>query len=182
MKKLLCALLCVLPISAMEQNVVKIKAASLMIPKRLGNVSVLHDEEGFRVEQNGNLYDVNNGDVDKELRHVSPQKLKAMLAKSYIAVNKSDNGDFSLKSHARVRGGGLFGAALGAFLGKGLVSVVGHGSIYLVSLGVSAVATPAVGVGVGMFLSGTIGPMIEAASMHAAIAGGMLGGVATGPV
>lgn len=179
MKRIL--LLLSIPLCSMAMEI-EVPKENLFVPRSLGQVSVFKTEEGFAVEKDGERTPITPYRVESTLRKMDSQQLAKFLTAGYLSVQKSSDGEYGLESHARVKGGGLFGATVGAFLGKGLVSVVGHGSIYLVSLGISAVATPAVGTGVGLFLEGTLGHMIEAASIHAAIAGGIMGGVATGPV
>ena len=76
---------------------------------------------------------------------------------------------------------GILGAIGGAFAGKAIVSIIGHGTIIGLS-GAVACANPALGATVAMALESTCGPMIEAYSIKGAIVGGIAGGVITGPV
>jgi len=88
-----------------------------------------------------------------------------------------EDGEFSLQAKGRVNGGGPIGAAIGVFLGKAAVSVVGHGSLLLIS-GLTGPAAPYT----FFALEACLGHQIEIASMAGAVAGGIALGVATGPV
>lgn len=72
---------------------------------------------------------------------------------------------------------GPIGATIGAVLGKVIVSVAGHGTIYLIG-GLTGPFAPATIIA----LESAFGPAIEAASLAGAVAGGIAGGVATGPL
>ncbi len=143
------------------------------------NVKLYHsDELGFTVKKPGGLLKVlPKYDVDPMLRGKKSALIQAFCEKGgYISLNEMNNGDFSLRSHARGLGGGPGGATVGCYLGKFLVSFVGHGAIQIVAFasGPAYLATLA-------GLEATFGPQIEAASQIGAITGGIIGGVATGP-
>ena len=72
---------------------------------------------------------------------------------------------------------GAWGAIIGAIVGKTTVSFLGHGAICLVS-GFAGPFAPAAYTA----LEGTFGVAIEAASVHAGVALGIAGAIATGPV
>lgn len=77
---------------------------------------------------------------------------------------------------------GAGGAMVGAFVGKALVSLIGHGAITIVALGATVVGGPAAGWATAGALESCFGPYIESASLKGAMAGGIAGAVATGPV
>ena len=77
---------------------------------------------------------------------------------------------------------GLGGATAGCFMGKFVASLVIHGGIAVVGGVVSLVATPVVGGIVMASLETTLAVPIEAFTTTMALAGGIAGAVATGPV
>ena len=161
----------------------KIEKRALFIPQQLGDISAIHDDHEFKIEKNAQSFLVKRCYMDKELRGISQDKLSRLIkAGAYLAVTDIGKNEYSLKLNGRLNGGGVFGTIAGAWIGKSLVSLVGHGSIALVSGAVSIVATPAAGIAVSIMLESTLGVAIEAASLKGAIAGGIMGGVATGPV
>ena len=146
-------------------------------------VCVMHTSNGFAVIDQSGKHHVQNCFVDKELRNRTPEQIFGYLKNNnYLTVNRMSDGEYVIHGQGRLLGGGLLGAHAGAWLGKALVSVVGHGAIALVSGAVSLVATPAAGFVVFTSLESTLGASIEVASFTGAIAGGIIGGVATGPV
>jgi len=157
-------------LSAME-----LKKEHLSIPQGLGNVKVLH-------KNNGKFY-VNDAKVqvyntDKELRGLSREQLTSILAAgSYIQLKQIGDDNYKLSLEGRLLGGGLFGATAGAWIGKAVVYVAGHGAILVAG----ALTGPAAPVTI-LTLEAWFAPQIEMASMAGAVAGGILGGVATGPV
>ncbi len=148
----------------------------------LGHIQVSLDEEGFHVIQNGESHNVQSYDVDKALRSMSTAQFAKFLEDNYVIVSQFDNGDFNIRMGVRTLGGGVWGAVGAAWVCKFVASGICHGAIVLISGGVSLVATPAVGLTVGLALESTFGPAIEAFTTAAALAGGIAGAVITGPV
>jgi hypothetical protein len=79
--------------------------------------------------------------------------------------------------HKHVFPNGIIGASIGAFLGKILVSLIGHGAICVIAALTGPAAIP-----VGIALESIFGSAIEGASLAGAIAGGITLGAITGPV
>jgi len=100
---------------------------------------------------------------------------------NYIKVIRYNSGDFGLHLKVNMAGGGAFGAALGCWVGKFVAHLVIEGTIVAVSTAVSVVATPAVGVTVGVALHQTVAPVAHTIVTVAAVAGGITLGAATGP-
>jgi len=151
---------------------------SLFIPSEFKDISVYHNDNGFSVKTATGSYEIQRCFMDKELRGISKKQLAATLATgSYLAINKMNgSNDYSLKLHGRLKGGGAGGAQVGMWVGKLGTYVIGYGAIGLVS------TTPLVGPGLSQGLIITLAPTIEATSNAMAIAGDILGGIATGPV
>ena len=150
-------------------------------PSHLKALMLVHEDRSFKVVADGKIEEVPACWVDKDVRSVSTERLSKMLGHGYLSVNQMSNGEFSVKANVRGEGGGVGGAAAGAWFGKALVSVVCHGSIAAVSTVIGIVATPAAGVAFGIAAESTLGASIEAASLAGAVGFGILGGVASGP-
>lgn len=157
----------------------RISKAAILSPERL---SLYHDGEGFHVKQKGRLYAVPRYDTDEVLRKVNKTNLAAYLQAGLIRVSKTNNGEYVLRSHIKGLGGGTIGAYIGCFLGKGLV----YGTYYSTVAVIGAVTTPFLTPAGSAVLTATIhstcaGP-VEVFSNYVAIAGGVAGAAATGPV
>lgn len=108
--------------------------------------------------------------------------IKQLSPGAYLVVGQMDNGEYFIHAKMRLPGAGIWGAIGGAWAGKFIASAVCHTGIWVVAGAVSIVATPAVGAIVGMSLESTLGTTIETFTTAAAVAGGIAGAVATGPV
>lgn len=113
---------------------------------------------------------------------MSTEILSQLPRQNHIKVLEYSDGSFGLRFSPTLNGGGFWGAIGGAWLGKAVASVVCHGAIVAVGAAVSVVGTPAAGWVVVTALEGTLGTTIEATTTAAALAGGIAGAVATGPV
>ena len=154
-----------------------IKPESVFAPSKLGLVELYHGKNGFYVRQDDKKYEVKKYFTDPMVRDVSEKQLKNFLKNGYLSLNQMNDGEFSLKAKGRVNGGGVIGTIIGASLGKIAVSLVGHGAIVLISICTGPAAIPT-----AIALESYFGAQIELASIKGAIAGGILLGVATGPV
>jgi hypothetical protein len=120
---------------------------------------------------------INSYDVDPVLRKMNDEQLVKALVGAKIRVSQFSNKDYKLELAGGLKGGGVGGATLGFYAGKFLVHFIGHGTILVVSAltGPAAPATAAA-------LEATFLPAIEAASNVGGIAGGIIGGTASGPL
>lgn len=84
-----------------------LRDSSVFVPQHLGKILVTHGAKGFNVSHDGTTYEVKKYLTERSLRTITNAQLKAFLAKGYLAVNKMDNGDFTLKAHVRGPGGGI---------------------------------------------------------------------------
>lgn len=144
-------------------------------------MKLVRSEKGYNLQLNGFNYDIKSYDVDARLRSLDDLQLSRLSSAGGLRSYKMSNGDHRVELGGSLKGGGAWGAAIGAFLGKAAVSVVGHGAIAIVSGGVGLLFPPA-GIAVAIALESTCGAAIEAASFAGAVAGGIALGVATGPV
>jgi len=172
MRKLLLLLLPTLSFAATE-----VPKRNLFVPHPMREVSVLHKKGNFYVKEGTKEHEVCKADMDKPLRTMNKAELDRFMKNGYIEVNKNALGDYNLKAHGRLNGGGIAGATIGAYIGRGLVYGVCHGAILVVSI-CTGPAMPAV----FSALESTLAPAIEVASWPASIAGGIIGGTVTGPV
>ncbi len=209
---------------------VEIGRSNLFVPAKLGQVRVFHDVDGFKVMKNGEISDIQNCFVDKEIRNISDEDLAFALglkakieiggeeqiftripaelinklivenedfvqlsqedsekiiaqlpASGYLHVFQFSDGEYGLHFRTRLPGGGICGGIAGALFSKGAVHVIGHGSIYLVCRGID-IFLPGAGVAAQIAITAIAAPMIEAASIKAAMVGGIAAMVATGPI
>lgn len=189
----------------------------------LGDIELMHDEEGFHVIKDDIIHDVRSYNVDKSIRKLSTQELYNFLGKQfdtpveldahdlselalvpmtereqelffnqinetgYIVVTRMSDGEYALKAHMRVRGGGpIFGAIAywatkTLCYGAAVATVSAAGATVVVATGGGAVGAAAgVGVFAGEAAIGTalgVGTPILVTS--AAISGAGLTGAAT---
>ena len=169
--------------SAMQQGAYELKQKTIMAAYGLGKVGVLHDKEGFKVKQNGNIRKVHNYDLDHSLRDMDSERL-AQLEKmgACLLVKKFDNGDFKLQLSGRLQGGGVGGAAVGASIGGTAVVSAYSLMTYGVTVAAGAMCGPATAaVIVGNWCWWTMAPAAYAVKVGT-LAGGIAGGAATGPI
>ncbi len=152
---------------------------ALKAPPHLGAVTLVHANNGFTVQRGGQDFPIQRAYMDKKLRGISSEKLlKHVIAGSYLTLNKIDGpNEYSLRMNGRLNGGGYWGATIGAYAGKAVVSLAGHGTIAVIAFCSGPLAIP-----VTIALESTFGPAIEAASIAGAVLGGIAGGTATGLV
>ena len=172
-----------IPVSAMQHGAYELKQKTIMTAYGLGKVGVLHDKEGFKVKQNGNIRKVHNYDLDQSLRGVSSERLAQFEEMGVcLLVKQFDNGDFKLGLSGRLNGGGVGGATVGATVGG--TAVVSAYSLMTYGIGVAAGAAfgPATAaVIVGNWCWWTAAPAAYAVKVGT-LAGGIAGGAATGPI
>lgn len=159
------------------KNKMHISPFSVSAPSKLGDLDLYHGKKGFYIRHDDKKHIVQKYFTDKMVRNMDKKQLQAFLVTGKLAINQMDDGEYSLKAKLPLNGGGVFGASVGAFLGKAAVYVVGHGAIQIVAL----CTGPAYPVTL-LALEGCFAVSIEAASMAGAVAGGIALGVATGPV
>ena len=147
--------------------------------QKFGVLKVLRDQKEYSVLTNNGVRKVHDHDIDATLKKMNNGQLVKFLneGNGVIRVTKFDNGEFGLKAHVYGKGGGVAGCYIGAALGKVVVSVVGHGTLYAIS-GLTGPAAPAT----LYALESYFGAAIELASIKAAVICGLAGAVATGPV
>jgi hypothetical protein len=125
------------------------------------------------------IIDNNNEVILNELNNKEAAKLAALLATTaYLSVGKMSNGEYSIQAKTRLPGGGPGGATAGFWVVRAGISVLGHGTLAVIS----SLAGPAAGPGVFVGLETTFGPMIESAANVGGLAAGIVTGVATGPM
>jgi hypothetical protein len=151
---------------------------SLHMPSDLDVRSVSYHNNKWIAQTNNGSAPIQPCFVDKAIRNIPQDKLAKLLSMgAYLRLNKLSNDELALHLEGRLQGGGIFGANAGFFAGKFLTHFVGHGTIMVVGL-LTGPAAPATITA----LECTFAPVIEGASNVVGLAGGVAGGVATGPV
>ena len=116
--------------------------------------------------------------LDTDLRKMDfKQRTQYLLKGGSLVMNQADTGEYTLKTTANLKGGGLFGAGVGAKIGFFTVNLLWQTGI-LIAAACTGPAAPATFAALEL----TCAPWILATSKAGAIAGGIIGGVATGPV
>jgi len=168
--------------SSVDAKTIEIQETSVLSPSSLGEIKVFHDEDGFSVEQDGEMFFVEKCWIDSSLQDISSEELEEYLTSGKIFVNQMEDGEFSLRTRLFLKGGGAGGATFGFWLGRAIV----YGTVAVASTVATVVAAPVVGtVAAGAAVTAavaTVAPVIEGAAQVASLAGGILGGTATGPV
>jgi len=169
LKYMALSILVVSSVNSMELSPNQIQASH-----RLGDLSVSLSDEGFKV--NDSL--VQRYNMDKDLRDIKRAQLARLLtAGSYIAVNQSNNDEYSLQLQQRIRGGGVIGASIGSSVGFFGTLFVGASAIVITSWAAGPLSPAVIYTG----LTGA-GPMLLAQAKINGIAGGILGGTITGVI
>jgi hypothetical protein len=181
---------------------VVIKPSSVFIPERLGSLQLHHNKDGFHVINDGQKHQIKKYFVDKTVRDINKEQLKAFLLNGYISVNQMNDGEYSLKANHRLNGGGpIFGTfaywltkslCYGAILaGVGTATVVTGGAVGGIVGGATAGASVAVGTTIVATTStavigttaGAVTGTIAAGALvgtGATVASGVIGGVTGG--
>ena len=184
MKKILGLLFISSSIFSMQLDLVKsdekkihIQPTFVFVPSRLGSVDLYHGKKGFSVIHENKKHKIESPFTDPMVRNITPEQLKAFLNNGRLSINQTTDGTFLLKANTRTVGGGVGGATTGFYVGKFLHYFVCHGAIIVVSA-LTGPAAPATFAG----LEACLAPHIELTSHATSLAGGIIGGVISGPV
>lgn len=186
-KVLLFSIFAIFSAQAMEScgKITKIKASSIFAPTEVGKIDLFHNDEGYHVVQDDEIYSVNKHSIDPLLKSLKHKQLKKFQKCGYIHVKKNQDNEFSLVSRVRGNGGGPYtayilygatkalcygglfaaaGAAIGA-TGGGAVAVAAAGEVLAVSgSGVAAVAIASSAVATEVAVAGTTMATVAATS------------------
>lgn len=109
-KVLLFSIFAIFSAQAMEDlssgKLTKIKPSSIFSTNEVGKVDLFHDNEGYHVVQDDEVYSVNKHSIDPLLRSLKHKQLKKFQKCGYIQVKKNQDHEFSLVSKVRGNGGG----------------------------------------------------------------------------
>jgi hypothetical protein len=146
----------------------------LFVPQKLGSVQLFKTDEGFEIVKDGESIKVKSYDVDPVLKNLNQDNVEEFGKVGSILVNKFDNGEYSLKAKAKIKGGGpLTGMLLGWAVRASMYSAGAAATTSAVAMA-SVGATPVAGVAVAAQVAGSWGTYIatvEGASTAAAILG-----------
>lgn len=166
---------------ASSQSMVKINDAARFASHKLGKIDVYHNNGEFQIMHNNKMHTVENHCLDKPLREINTKQLATFLAHGHLAINKTDSGEFTIRANDHLKGGGALGATIGCWTGRFVTQAIGY-SIVAPIIALPALVGGPVAYGIAVAgAAGTIAPIVESASTAAAIAGGMIGAVVTGP-
>lgn len=144
------------------------------------NITLYHGNNKFLIKDE-DYKPVQSAFVDKQIRNLNTAKLLKYLQHTYLVINKTENGDYAIHSKGRLPGGGLIGAQIGFWLGKGLVYAAAGSAVTAVRV-VTAGSSTATIVAGGMTNAATGLIMIEATSNNVGLALGIWLGALTGPL
>ena len=163
------------PCMAMIQDKFHIDGESLSVPQRLKQLAIYHEENEFHVIKDGADSIVKSHRMDSLLRKLKQNRpeLKSYLESSgYLTVGESEDGELSLSSNARIRGGGPLLCGL-LYVG---VKTIGYTAMLCGAGAISAVSVA----------SGPGGPGVAGAAIGIVTASGgtaaMLGSIETAAV
>jgi hypothetical protein len=99
---------------------------SLSVPRSIENISVIHENKNFTIEDDNGSHTLQPYQMSPALRNIQTTALAKMLAAgSYIKVNKALNDDsYSLDIDQRINAGGPVSASIGYWL----VKAIGYGA------------------------------------------------------
>lgn len=164
----------------MEQGTI-VKINAIQKSHHLGDLDLYKDGKHFRVNNKNQTVLVDPVLIDPALRIMTAQQLIGFQKHGYVQIGQCNDGSYTLRAKVRGDGGGVWGAALGFWVGKTAVYLVGHGTIAVIAGAVGLVSGPA-GLVVGQALESTFAAPIEAASNVVACGTAIATGTATGPV
>ena len=120
----------------------EIQKQSLSYPRGLGQISVIHAENGFNIQDSDGDHIVPSWQLSKELRGIpTPQLAKMLSAGAYLKINKQSDNQYSVDVNGRLKGGGPLFAAFAVHIGVVGTNILGHGIL----LAIAACTGPAAG-------------------------------------
>jgi hypothetical protein len=151
------------------------------------SISLAYDANGFIVTEGTKHKRVRPYDVDKALSGKSPEQIAKFSKLGTFLVTKMHNGDYKVRAHGRIRGGGPITAAA-------LYWITKSACWFGIGLGTTAVATgivaatavtggvPLATIGSGAAVVATAGVPVTAAVAGGAVIGGTAAAVGTATV
>ncbi len=140
--KVLLLNLLLIPFSSHTQTI-QIEKSSIIAPDSLGQLTILHDEDGFKVIRENKENCVENCWVDPILRDISNEKLQNFLETGKIVVSQMDNEELSLKAQLSYKGSGPILATWGYWTTK-VTCYLSVGVVSTATAPVGAVANAAI--------------------------------------
>lgn len=138
-------------------NIKKVEA-SVFVPERLGSAKLYHGDKGFYVHHDDKMKRVQKCFVDPMVRNITPEQLKQFIKVGRFALNRMNDGEFSLKANGNINGGGpMFGGFMywatksvcyGALAAATATTVIATGGAVAGAIAGGAAAGGAIGTGV----------------------------------
>jgi hypothetical protein len=77
---------------------------NLRFSQKLGNISVLLDNNGFKVKKNSQIFTVQPYCLDKELRKISKENLSRLISteQAYVSIGINSCGEYCLELKGRL--------------------------------------------------------------------------------
>ena len=173
------SLLIITNVHASFNKQLMIKDSSIRASESLGAIKLFRNNKGFSIEHDGLIKDVPSHCLDKQLRDMPAEKLKAFQKIGYISVKKSKDGQFDLKSHVRALGGGPMLASGVYWLTKTLCyGTAGAAVVVATATGATAAAAAGTAVASAVGISGATGAVAGGVAFVGA--GGAAGTAITG--
>lgn len=176
MKRLLLSLLVGMSLNAASSNLVE------LISRPSSPDKLFHNGSSFVVQRMGVTHEVPSYAINRDIRSHDIATLIKLQEHGYFDVQRSVEGnEYRIEFQPVLKAGGVGGANAGFWTGRFL----GYGLVY----GLTAIAClPALAGGPATYAvvfkaaSLTVAPVAEAAATTLSLAGGVAGGVASGPV
>lgn len=196
MKKYIMALVLMLSFSASSQAILpgdiltksEVSVNAMQVPvsglhEKGKEPVVLYRDNNWFVKQGSTETLVESINLDRTLRQIDDNiKINTFINNGYVRV-RGEGKNTQLTGEYRLNGGGLWGAWAGATAAHFIFQGAVHTTIYGIATVAGALtANPAVTVFVGAGLNAVLQPVIHTGTLIAVAAGGIAGGVATGPV
>ena len=89
-----------------SSQIALLKSKALKLKTSSASTDIYHDGKDFSVVEGNKLHQVKPVWLDSELRNATMPQLLALQKNGYITVNRMANGDITLRSHLKLRGGG----------------------------------------------------------------------------
>ena len=89
---------------------IHVNASSIRAAHSLSDIKLYHGKKGFVVLHDDKKHIIEKCFMDQTARSITREGLKSFLKTGYFALNRTNDGTFTLKAHHRLTGGGpLFG-------------------------------------------------------------------------
>jgi hypothetical protein len=168
---------------AYSMNMQRLPDRAVHAPSRLGLIAVMHNKHHFAVEDVHGVHEVNPVNMDSELRRLKTDRLALLSSQGYVQVNRTDDGQYTLRMQNRLPGGGEKGAQYGAIIGKCATYGLAYAGNWCVYFAVKAYTGDAEAATIARdATTAATKPFVEPLSNTMGVLCGLIGAIITGPV